>query len=78
MNKKNLRKISLYCLIIGVVLLLITYVMFHYLTDVGFTMEFQSEPGKPFVTDMVGNLATLFIFSSIFTFMFSLVFYKKD
>ena len=78
MNKNSLKKMSLYCLIIGLVLLVMTYFMFHYLTDTGFTSSFQEEPGKPFVTNMVGNLSTLFIYSSIISFISSFLFFKKE
>ena len=77
MNKRNLRKLSLYTLIIGLMLLGITYLMFHHLTDNGFT-TYQNEPGKPFITNMIGNLSTLFIFTSIVTFISSFIFFKKD
>jgi hypothetical protein len=78
MNKNNLRKLSLICLIIGTILFVITYFMFHYLTDTGFTLTFQSEAGKPFVTDVIGHFATLFIFSSILSFICSIVFFNRD
>lgn len=78
MNKKNLRIFSLWCLILGIVIFIVSYIMFHFLTDNGFTMEFNEEPGKPFITNMVADLGVLFVFSSIISFMASCIFFKKD
>ena len=78
MNKRSLRKFSLYCLIIGIVIFGISYFMFHFVTDEGITFVFHEETGKPFVTNMVADLGVLFIFSSIVSFMSSFVFFKED
>ena len=62
--KKKLLKLSLITLIIGVVILAINYYFFHFVTDDGITFTWHPEAGKPFVTDMIGQLAVLFLFSS--------------
>ena len=62
--KKKLEKLSLITLIIGLCLLAIAYFFFHFVTDSGITLTWHPEAGKPFVTDMIGQLAVLFLFAS--------------
>ena len=76
MNKKSLRKFSLICAIIGVVVLIIAYFFFHFVTDSGITLTWHPEAGKPFVTDLIGNFGILFIWSSVISFIASIVFFK--
>lgn len=78
MNKTNLRKFALYCLIIGLIVFVISFFMFHFVTDEGITTVFQKEAGKPFVTNMVANLGVLFVFTSIISFMASFIFFKEE
>ena len=78
MNKKSLRKLALITLIIGAVILLISYFFFHFVTDEGITLVFHEEAGKPFVTDLIGNLGVLFVFASAMSFISSFVFFPKD
>ena len=78
MNKNSLRKFSLYCLIIGVMIFIISFFMFHFVTDEGIVSEFQKEAGKPFVTNMVATLGVLYIFASSISFLASFIFFKKD
>ena len=77
MDKKLVRKFSIVTLIVGVVLLAISYFFFHYVTDSGITTVHQPEAGKPFVTEMLGDLSVLFIFSSAVSFIYSLIFCKN-
>ena len=62
--KKKLLKLALITLIIGLLLLPINYFFFHFVTDEGITFTWHPEAGKPFVADMIGQLAVLFLFSS--------------
>ena len=62
--KKKLEKLSLITLIIGLCLLAVAYFFFHFVTDSGITLTWHPEAGKPFVTDMIGQLAVLFLFAS--------------
>jgi hypothetical protein len=66
MNKKNFIKLAILSLVIGVVLLIIDYFIFHYITDTGFTTIKQDEAGKPFVTLLVGIFGVLYIFAGSF------------
>ena len=78
MKKKNFQKLALYCLIIGAVVLLISYFFFHYVTDEGITFIFHEEAGKPFVTNLIANFGVLFLFASAMSLMISLIFFKEE
>ena len=64
MNQK-FKKLSNVSFVLAVVLFALSFVLFHFLTDSGFTTVFQQEAGKPFVTEMVADLSVLFFFSGI-------------
>ena len=78
MTKQKLFKLSLITLAIGVALLAIAYFFFHFVTDSGITFTWHPEAGKPFVTDMIGQLAVLFLFASSMSAISALVFFDKD
>lgn len=78
MNKKNFKKLALYCLIIGAVVLMVSYFFFHYVTDEGITFVFHEEAGKPFVTNLIANFGVLFLFASAMSLMISLIFFKEE
>jgi hypothetical protein len=78
MTKQKLFKLSLITLAIGVALLAIAYFFFHFVTDGGITFTWHPEAGKPFVTDMIGQLAVLFLFASSMSAISALVFFEKD
>ena len=77
MTKKSLRKLALVCLLIGLAILLIAYFFFHFVTDDGITLEWHPEAGKPFVTDLIGQLGVLFIFASAMSFISSIIFFQN-
>ena len=79
MTKSKLQKLSLVCLIIGLVVMAIAYFFFHFVTDDGITLVWHPEAGKPFVTDMIGMLGVLFVWSSAMSLICSIIFFdKKD
>ena len=78
MTKQKLFKLSLITLAIGVGLLAIAYFFFHFVTDSGITFTWHPEAGKPFVTDMIGQLAVLFLFASSMSALSAVVFFGKD
>ena len=78
MTKQKLFKLSLITLAIGVALLAIAYFFFHFVTDSGITFKWNPEAGTPFVTDMIGQLAVLFLFASSMSAISALVFFEKD
>ncbi|MCQ2535817.1 MAG: hypothetical protein MJ110_02490 [Lachnospiraceae bacterium] len=63
---KKYRKLSLVLFAVAVVLFVINYFVFHYVTDDGIVLIKQEEAGKPFITMLIGILATNFLFTSIF------------
>ena len=77
MTRKNLFKFSLINLIIGIVVLAISFFFFHFVTDTGITTVFQKEAGKPFVTMLIGVFGTLFVFASAIFSLAALIFTKK-
>jgi hypothetical protein len=64
--------------VISLVLLAIAYYFFHYVTDSGFTLTWHPEAGKPFVTDMIGNFAVLFLWTSVVSLLIAVIFFKKE
>ena len=78
MEKRKLYKFSLITFIIGLVVLLITYFCFHYVTDEGLTLVWHEEAGKPFVTFLLGMFGVLFIWSSVISLLISIVFCSKE
>ena len=78
MSKKKLLKLSLVTLIIGLAVLAIAYFFFHFVTDDGITLVWHPEAGKPFVTDMIGQLATLFLFASAMSAISALIFFDEE
>lgn len=63
---KKYSKLSLVLFATAVVLFVINYFVFHYVTDDGIVLIKQEEAGKPFITMLIGVLATNFLFTSIF------------
>ena len=79
MTKQKLFKLSIITLIIGIVLIGIDYFFFHFVTDSGITLTWHPEAGKPFVTDMIGQLAVLFVFAGAMSAISAVVFFDgKD
>ena len=62
--KKKLYKLSIIMLIIALGILIFNYFFFHFVTDEGITLTWHPEAGKPFVAELIGDLAVLFIFGS--------------
>ena len=78
MTKKTLLKFSLILLIVGLCVLAINYFFFHFVTDEGISLTWHPEAGKPFVTDMIGQLGVLFIFSSAMSLISALVIFDEE
>ena len=79
MTRQKIFKFSIITLIIGLLLLGISYFFFHFVTDTGITLEWHPEAGKPYVSEMLGDLSVLFLFSSAASAIAALVFTdKKD
>ena len=78
MTRKNLLKAALIFLIVGVLVLAIAYFFFHFVTDEGITLVWHPEAGKPFVTDLIGTLGTLFLWGSATTLVLALTCFKRE
>ena len=77
--KKKLLNLSLIMIIIAVGILVFNYFFFHFVTDDGISLIWQPEAGKPFVAEMIGDLAVHFIFGSIVSLLLALtVFNGKE
>lgn len=77
--KKKLEKLSVWCMGLAAVVFGLDYLCFHFLTDSGFVAVWQPEAGKPFVTDLVGQLGVLFLFAGIFSLLLAkIVFSEKE
>ena len=63
---------------LAAVLFVMSFVLFHFLTDTGFVTTWQPEAGKPFVTEMVADLGVLFLFSGILCRMIAGIFFHRE
>ncbi len=75
--RKKLQITSLISFGISLIVFAIDYVCFHYLLDTGFTAVRQEEAQKPFVTDLIGQFGTLFLFAAAATLIASFIFFEK-
>ena len=76
--KRKFKKLSNRCFVLALVLFALSFVLFHFLTDSGFTTVFQQEAGKPFVTEMVADLGVLFFFGGILCRMIAKIFFPDE
>ena len=77
MNKNKFLKLSLYSLIASIITFIINYFFFHFVTDDGISLTWQEEAGKPFVTNLIGILAVLFLFASVMSLFIATIFYSN-
>lgn len=63
--RKNLYRLAVACFVIALIVFIINYFVFHYVTDDGITFVKQAEAGKPFVTNLIGILGADMVFASI-------------
>ena len=77
--RKNFLTLSKHSFIWAIILFVVSYFMFHYMTaDLTFTTVFHEEPCKPVITTMMGNLGVMFLFSGIITRMIANIFFPKE
>ena len=76
--KQKFKKLSSVSFVLALVLFALSFVLFHFLTDSGFTTVFQQEAGKPFVTEMAADLSVLFLFSGILCQMIAKIFCSDE
>lgn len=78
MNRKKLFKLSLVTLGIAAFLFAFNYYFYHYFTSSGFTLTYHKLPEKPFVSDLIGQFAVLFLFTSAISSIIALVCFEKE
>ena len=78
MTRKNLFKFSIITLVIGVLVLAISFFFFHFVTDEGISLIWHEEAGKPFVTLLIGIFGVLFVFASALSSLAALIFFEKE
>ena len=76
--KKKLLKLSAVEGIISLVLFIINFFFFHFVTDTGITTVFQEEAGKPFVAMLIGIFAVLNLFGALISLLLSLIVFDKN
>lgn len=76
--RKKLFKLSGISAILSAVTFAINYVFYHYVTDDGFTTVFQEEAGKPFVSDIIGQLGVHFLFFVIGSLLVAYICFDKE
>lgn len=74
--KQNFLKLSRLSFGLSLLIFVLDYFMYHYVTDCGISPVFREEAGKPFVTLLLGILGTLFLFSSIMSLLIARIFYS--
>ncbi|MBQ8574633.1 MAG: hypothetical protein IJ447_01115 [Clostridia bacterium] len=75
--RKRLYKLSVACLVISIIVFIINYFVFHYVTDDGITFVWHPEAGKPFITDLIGILGADMFFASIVSALCAKIVCKK-
>ncbi len=76
--KQKLLRLSVIMIAIALFILLFNYFFFHFVTDEGVSLIWHPEAGKPFVAELIGDLAVLFIFGSAVSLLLALVVFNDD
>ena len=76
--RKKLLKFSLISFLISALVLIINYFFYHFVTDGGITLTFHEEPGKPFVSGLIGQLGVLFLFAAAVSLIAAFIFFDKE
>lgn len=63
---------------ISAFILTFNYFFFHYFGENGFSNVFHKEAQKPFVSNLIGQLGVLFLFTSFLSLIIAFIFYKKE
>jgi len=78
MEKRKFIKLSIYSFSLSIVSFLLTYFVFHFVTDEGITFAWHEEAGKPFVTNMLGVFSVLLLFMGVASLLIMHVFCDKN
>lgn len=75
--RKKLLKLSGVSAIISAIIFIFNYYFFHFVTDEGFTLTYHAEAGKPFVSDLIGQLGIECLFFALITLLIALILFPK-
>ena len=75
--REKLLRFSLVQLGIAAFGYIVNYFFFHYVTDTGISLVWQPEAGKPFVADLIGIFATMFLFGAAFSALAAIMLFDK-
>lgn len=82
--KKRCLKLSLASFVLSAIAFVLNYVFYHYTGDdrangIAFMFTpYHPEVQKPFITDLIGQLATLLLFLAIASLMVAFIFFGKE
>ena len=77
MNRKKLVLLSIVCLLLALAVFYLDFWIYHYITPEGTVSPvFRQEVGKPLITQLLGNLGVMFLFSSLMSMVLAIIFGK--
>ena len=76
--RKKCNALALCCFVLALVIYVISYILFHYLSpDGGFTTVFQETAAKPFITLLFGIWGVTFQFAGVMSLLIGWIFFPK-
>ena len=76
--RKKCNTLAIWSFILALCIFIFSYVLYHHTLPGGvFTAEFQSQPGKPFVTLLFGIWGVTFLFASVMSWLIGRIFFKE-
>lgn len=76
--RKKLNRLSICSFVIAIVIFVLSFAMYHYLTPNGFTTVWHAEPEKPFITLLFAIWGVMFLFSSVISLLIGWIFFKEN
>ena len=76
--RKKLFKLSVLLLAVGIVVLLISFFCFHFVTEEGITLIWQKEASKPTVSLLIGVLGATLMGHSILSLLCGILLFEKE
>ena len=76
--KQKFQTLSRRSLVVALAIFVFTFFFYHYVTpDFTLTLEYQQEPGKPLITQLLSILGTMFLFAGILSGMIARIFFPE-
>ena len=77
MNRKKLVILAIVCLLLALAIFTLDFWIYHYITPEGtISPVFRQEVGKPLITQLLGNLGVMFLYSSLMSLILAMIFGK--